>query len=284
MTQYVDIPDKLPDQKYLVAGGCSFTTNSNSPSWPESVCSKMNMVGVNTGTSAIGNNIIFLNVLYVLQRMLKQGIEKKDIVVVVMWSHADRLDYYRQDHRENILPDNKLFKKVMPVSKFVESSDGHWVPFSPSNIGWISQNLKDGGADMVPESTKEFVRLGEIMMDEFYRTDVSRVISTMKNILALQEFLKNNGIKYLFAKYIEDAFIKDSWDHPEASYLVDLIDWDMFIPDGEFEWCYDNTDLPFKEQILFGRKRDRNMPSHPTPEQHDIYAEQVIVPRLKTIL
>lgn len=282
MTQYLSIPDKLPDQKYLVAGGCSFTTNVNSLSWPESVCSRMNMVGLNTGITSIGNNTILLNVLYVLQRMLKQGIEKEDIVVVVMWSHADRLSYYRQDHRGDVLPfaEHEIFKKSMPSSKFVESSDGHWISFSPSNIGWISQNLNSG----LPEYSKEYVRLGEIMMNEFYLTDVSRVIDTMKNILTLQEFLKNNGIKYLFAKYIDDAFIKDSWGHPDASYLVDLIDWDMFIPDGEFEWCYDNTDLPFKEQLLFDRKRDRNMPSHPTPEQHDIYAEQVIVPKLKTII
>ena len=25
--QYIEIPDKLPEQKYLVSGGCSFTTS-----------------------------------------------------------------------------------------------------------------------------------------------------------------------------------------------------------------------------------------------------------------
>lgn len=279
--QYVKIPEKSPDQKYLVAGGCSFTSNMLSESWPESVCSKMNMVGLNTGIPAIGNNMILMNVLHVLQRMLKQGIDSKDIVVGVMWSHADRVEYYREDHREDILPQGKA---VPSVVKFVEGSNGHWVPFSPTNIGWIAQNLDDPNSDLYPEYTREYVKLGETMMREFYLSDVSRVINTMKSILTLQEFLKNNHIKYFFAKYIDDAFIKDSWDHPEASWLVDLIDWDMFIPEGEFEWCYDNTDLSFKEELAFGRERDRNFPCHPTPEQHDIYAEQVIVPRLKTII
>jgi len=279
--QYVKIPNKSPEQKYLVAGGCSFTSNMLNVSWPESVCSKMNMVGMNTGIPAIGNNLILMNVLHVLQRMIESGIGADEIVVGVMWSHADRAEYYREDHRDDILPQGKA---VPSVVKFVEGSDGHWVPFSPTNVGWISQNLDDPNSNLYPEYTRRYVDLGRIMLEEFFLTDVSRVVNTMKSILTLQEFLKRNNIKYFFAKYIDDAFVKSSWEHPEVNWLVKLIDWDSFIPSGEFEWCFDNTDLPFKEQLAFGRERDRNSPSHPTPEQHDIYAEQVIVPRLKTIL
>jgi hypothetical protein len=130
------------------------------------------------------------------------------------------------------------------------------------------------------------------MYEEFFFSDTTRVINTLRSVLTLQEFLKNHNIKYFFTRYVEGAFIEKCWTDPEVSWLVDLIDWDMFIGGGEFEWCFDNTDLDFQKEVLFSKvERPRNTGgrhagyfSHPTTQQHAIYAEQVIVPRLKNIL
>lgn len=288
--KYINIPDKLPEQKYFVSGGCSFTTSMVYDSWPEATCELMSFVNLNTAFSGIGNNLILMNVLNTVQRLIKHDVPSEDIVVGVMWSGADRTEFYRNQWQEDIQPMKK--QGFMTPIRFIEESDGYWVPLTPVAVGFINEMA----GRFFPSYTKRYAELGQIMYDEFFFSDTTRVINTLRSVLTLQEFLKNHKIKYFFTRYVKNAFIEKCWDDPEVSWLVDLIDWDMFIEGGEFEWCFDNTDLPFQKEVRFSHEgdmtidarnvhgRDPNIVAHPTTLQHAIYAEQVIVPRLKTIL
>jgi len=284
--RYINIPPKLPEQKYFVAGGCSFTSSISYDSWPEKTCELMNFINLNCGFPAIGNNLIMMTVLNTLQRLIHEGVPSEDIVVGVMWSGADRTEWYRNSSQEKILPMKS--RGFMTPIRFIEGSDGYWVPMSAAGAGFIQQKA----GTFFPSYTKKYGDLGQIMYEEFFFSDASHAVNTLKSVLTLQEFLKNHKIKYFFTRYVKNAFVEECWDDPEVSWLVDLIDWDMFIEGGEFEWCFDNTDLDFLNEPLFGQdqERPRNVRpgggalSHPTTKQHDIYAEQVIVPRLKTIL
>ena len=44
------------------------------------------------------------------------------------------------------------------------------------------------------------------MYEEFFFSDTTRVINTLRSVLTLQEFLKNHNIKYFFTKYVESVY------------------------------------------------------------------------------
>ena len=78
-----------------------------------------------------------MSVLNTLQRLMSHGVPSEDIVVGVMWSGADRTEYYRNKWQEDILP-MKSRGFMTPVS-FIEESDGYWVPLNPAGVGFIQQ-------------------------------------------------------------------------------------------------------------------------------------------------
>tara|TARA_B100000073_G_scaffold241606_1_gene202617 strand:- start:747 stop:1637 length:891 start_codon:yes stop_codon:yes gene_type:complete len=284
----LEIPEKREDQKYLVVGGCSFTCQDGN-SWPEATSRTLDMVCINTAHVGVGNSTIFSSTMRYLQQMLESGIPADDIIVGVMWSHADRFEYMRESHRESI----QRKRKPVAMIKKVDVSDSDWVQWTPAVLGWVKLSAEEQKSSSAlqgmppitfPEKQKtEWVQYGEMMLNEFYKTDPSRAINSLNYVLNMQNFLKANNIKYVFARFTENCLLPDTYHHPEVVWQTKLIDWDKFLSGGCYEWCFDNTDLPFKEASL-GWDRDRNSPQHPTSKQHKIYAEEMVVPYLKNIL
>lgn len=283
----LEIPDKREDQKYLLVGGCSFTCQDDD-SWPEATSRLLDMVCINTAHVGAGNSTIFSSTMRYLQQMLEAGVSSDDIVVGVMWSHADRLEYMRESNREPIQ------RKRTPAAmiKKVDTSDCDWVQWSPSLLGWVKLDAEEQknvagirrpSINWSEKQKTEWVHYGEVMLEEFYKTDPSRAINSLNYVLNMQNFLKANNIKYVFARFTENCLLPDTYHHPEIVWQTKLIDWDKFLSGGCYEWCFDNTDLPFKETAL-GWDRDRSSAQHPTSVQHKIYAEEMVVPYLKNIL
>tara|TARA_Y100000994_G_scaffold225140_1_gene207294 strand:- start:2113 stop:2949 length:837 start_codon:yes stop_codon:yes gene_type:complete len=256
-----ELEEYQDSKNYLLVGGCSFTdTMVCDKSWANYTAEGLDIGLINTAMSGTGNESIFNTVLNHLHRMIEMGYPTDSIIVGVMWTDSSRLDLWRNE-------DSFYGRSI------VKKEDGHkhgkWVTWAGG--------YKHGGP--MNKRNKDFIRIGDILYADIYTEPFLYMRNTLKNILLLQEFLKRNNIKYFFDKYTYRALglTHPDWRHPEIRTLLELIDFDKFISDGEYEWCFNNTDLPFLEE-KDGQERNIYTAMHPTSEQHKLYAEKVVIP------
>ena len=81
---------------HLVTSGCSFSDNSKHPDdvvhgrWPHFVAKRIDAKLYNRGEGSCGNDWISKSVIYETQKLLDNGINPQNILVMVMWSGIDR--------------------------------------------------------------------------------------------------------------------------------------------------------------------------------------------------
>jgi hypothetical protein len=233
--------------KILLTGGCSFT--SPPWSWPSHVAKNINYRLINEGQGGSGNGLIKKKILYRLTELLKT-VDKKDILVGVMWSGFTRHEIFTQ---YPIDPKN-VSKPESDIIKYIDdkNSSGKWVII---NQGW-----------------------GDTYAKNFYlHFDLlAGVIQTLENILALQNFLDFHKINYFMTTFTSETLPQDLINHPEAKWLHNQINFDKFLPVlGEYEWCAGVTTT---EQLT------TEWPmrwKHPTMLEHQDFSDNVIIPYLK---
>lgn len=229
--------------KVLITAGCSFSdTRFGSVTWPTHLNSKLNYIHYSLGKSSFGNGIISRTALfYILELMKIHGPE--NLLVGIMWSGPDRYDFYKADAGHL----NPSIDGLIENPTTFNNSEKRWVIL---NHGWENKYAK-----------------------HYYGTfydDTAHRIYTYEHILRMQWFLKLHNIKYFMATYTENVLNSDLLN-PDIRYLHQEIDFDNFVPaKGEYEWCLANTDIPFKEND-----------NHPSPEQHKMFTDQVIIPHLQ---
>lgn len=236
--------------KKLIVGGCSFTFEPWN--WPTYVSREMGWGLKNTGMGSIGNGLISKKLIYEIEQHLKV-MNPEDIIVGVMWSGIDRNEFYINKIEPNF-PYNGWVENPTRVAK-----EHNWLI---TNVHWRFKKSK--------------------MWYEHFHTDNGSMIKTIENVLRLQWYLNQKGIKYFMTSYM-DIFQKSGngkriVEHNDVNYLYDLIDQTKFLDvAGCYEWMLEN----YKE-LGFPQNKPEVWGTHPTKEGHLEFSKKVIIPYIKT--
>ena len=260
-------------KKILLTSGCSFTEGNHN--WPTFTNDILDLELINVGMGCQGNGLISKKVLHKIKQ-LTQRVEPKDILVGIMWSDASRMEWYTEDKNLIMNPVDFQNQHQKNPDNFVQNGPGGWVY---TNIGWT-----DSPTDIAKWAT------------DFYSGRFCNIpamqIRTYEIILNTQNFLDKVGIDYFMTTFTGKVFLPEDDLNPDIKWIKDCIDWTKFLPvDGCLEWCYHNTDLPYKGE---GEKPERCPGEqyntgdwapyggeHPSIEQAKMFSQNVIVPFLK---
>lgn len=230
---------------HLVSAGCSFAADPQG--WQQQIHQRLGISirHYSLGLSSQGNGLISRRLIHQCQELLDQGSPAKNIFVTVMWSGADRHDYYTR--ADPGFTGNMHGWSRNPV-RFVSGGEGSWIMFNPQ---WQMKNC----ATWYQE----------------YHDDVGAVISTLEHILRTQWYLKTSGIQYIMSTYM--ATVLPDWcrTHPDTRHLWNMLDHNSFVPvSGMWEWCKEHTNIEFRPGDY-----------HPTPDHHTAFVEQIMWPFVK---
>jgi len=228
----------------LITAGCSFAETP--VCWPYGLHQRMgaSIRHNNHGMSSQGNGLISRRVIWQCTQTL-QNVPAKEIFVAVMWSGADRHDFYYRDHPGFT---GNMHGWVSNPTQFVDHGEGSWVLLNPQ---WEMDRCRDW-------YTK-------------FHDDVGAVIYTLEHVLRTQWFLQQHGIKYVMSTYMSTVIPDWCQDHPDTGHLWQMLDRDKFLPiAGQYEWCRDCTDIDFRPGDY-----------HPVPQHHEKFVDEVMWPFVK---
>jgi hypothetical protein len=211
----------------LISGGDSFVFGDNlddvcielkkdkasQKTWPSLLSKKYDYEYVCSAISGNSNMGISRNVMNCVEKY-----KKENLFVVVSWTFINRFEY-----RFSIDP----FK-----NGFETNGSKRWYNFNSIDLYSKDKNH----TQYVKKDILKF-------LEEFYRyvghDDVYEYYSTLKEIVFLQNYLKENKIKFLFTTSYN--FFRKSVDDESVNTLFNNIDWDnwYFFPplQGFYEWA-----------------------------------------------
>tara|TARA_B100000029_G_scaffold135788_1_gene130284 strand:- start:27568 stop:28599 length:1032 start_codon:yes stop_codon:yes gene_type:complete len=290
--------------KHIVCCGCSFTRdhyryningtdldylkdNKKIWKWPHFLKENLNDSKIyNLGSPTNDNSVVRKSIIYKVDKLLKEGISPKDIIVLVQWSSWQRNSFYISRDRA------RLSKSLLYKFKGVHGEYSHISDFinGKSQIGQYGYYLLTGGfaIDHVPYPIKKLINT---YVDEFFSEEESQ-IRFFENIIFLQSYLKSHDIKNLsfnlqnnFSNYYVkqgfpgllndeevpynsiyiDKFIPKTidddtdlnYDNPYIQHLFDMIDFDKFwflknedtLYGGLMEWAVKNYDIETDKNV-----------------------------------
>lgn len=243
--------------KILVSTGCSFTAEYNK--WNQFTAEGLNIPYVNYAKGSAGNAHISRSLVYGVYKAL-ETYDPSEILVGIMWSGKDRYDNYYAD-----ISAPKFKEKL--IYNFVEDDlNGGYVRIMHHTPDWYST---------------PFFRL--------YYDEVGACIHTFDQILKAQWLLESHNIQYFMTCYDLNVLPEEELtDHPSLKHLKAMINWDKFLPVNNcFDWCVKSGIpgyFPDEPSRLAGEDNPNKIlqvaATHPTPQQQQGFAEQVILPFL----
>jgi hypothetical protein len=195
--------------------------------WPKHLSSLNKYKLSNKGLGGVGN-------YYIANAVYDTVVNSDDTSVIVMWSGIDRVD------------------------KVVSKEEFHYFDRYEVRNGWLHS-----GGKILFDSNKSKDRYWHNYY-KTYHTEEDSYLQTLHHMIAVQEFLSNRKIPYLFLTY-KDIFTDRYRKYKRAKNLENQINWDRFhFPDGkfggEYEWVKDNN-LTWAEDGM-----------HPSSESHRKFA------------
>tara|TARA_Y100000356_G_scaffold84052_2_gene69933 strand:+ start:11656 stop:12459 length:804 start_codon:yes stop_codon:yes gene_type:complete len=260
---------------YIISG-CSYTDMPDS--WARQFLNNLDgdyMNHIMCGQIGAGNNLISQAVLVNLldyKKSFKWNVKNiSDIKVIVMWSHPHRIDYlYESESIDN----NKFWSRLFKFKKGVRL------------------NRENGGKDYLMTGNNGVLDMGSLKSDNMlyshphinYWTSFFKYIhndkyvwnETLKNIIYLQNILKQKNVKYLFLTYTN--FMKDFFGKFKfCEHQENLLDLNNFLfTDKSFgglrEWVMNNTN-----------KWDDGYGNHPHKDSHKEFIDNFFKPHLKEL-
>ena len=99
--------------KKIIVSGCSFTFEDWN--WPKYLIKHLNVPTrdlINVGMASQGNGLISKKLIYAVNKEL-ENTDSKDMLVGVMWSGIDRVDFHSENNysSENNIQNNSMIKK-----------------------------------------------------------------------------------------------------------------------------------------------------------------------------
>lgn len=231
--------------KILISSGDSFTDTSWDRTWPIYLAKHFpNAERKELGLSSSGNGLISRKTIYAVSEALKTY-QPNEILVGIMWSKIDRHEFYTHHQLNYKITDDWI------------QNPTHFIP--GTNKSW---NLIHGGWKN---------ELSKLYFTTFH-DGIGSLIYTYEHILRTQWFLKMNNVPYFMSSTTQEFFHNGITQLTDVKHLYDLIDQSQFLPvQGEQEWARDHSGLEFRDWD----------PWHPSPEQHKLFVEKVVVPFLQ---
>ena len=249
-------------EKYIITSGCSYSDVSMN-AWPKFIDELFDDVVVkNYGSCARGNDYISRTIISSVQKLLDDGIEPSNILVLGCWSGLQRRDilinkesteqHFSLSHHNK--DENDLgFTKDLPI--------GEWENF---NEEWWKLISEEQG-----------------------------IIMSLENILRTEWFLRDKKINYKFFSFVNifvDSHYFEEWNpkyntesntkiiekYPNTKYLWDMIDWDKWWfwknYGGVGNWILENVKGGYDKDELGGMLGH----NHPTEKGHKDFAEKIV--------
>lgn len=234
---------------HFISSGCSFTYDDFT--WPFHFSEILGYKHYPMGIGSNGNEHIARRAIWQVQNLLKDGVDPKQITVGVMWSAANRAQFYIE---------NEFVLDRLAKPKWSDNSHRSWP--EEDNIGkWILIN-----AGFPNQFANSFYK--------YYTNSTLDSIRTYENILRLQNYLKLHNIRYFFTNMSHSTFDEDGVRTIQTDYLKEMVDWSRFIPiTGCLEWAREHMpdDFPVPGD------------DHPSGLQHRTFVERVVIPFYNTL-
>lgn len=190
--------------KHLVTSGCSFSQNDCSAEarrWPYFLSDLLGTTLYNRGHGGAGNTWISKSAIYQTQKLLDDGIDAKEILVVVMWSGIDRKDLFIdyggaiQEYREMANEQPKGWNEAGYIVNFLDYEPNCYSPKSTAfGDGYLMGAVGPKGGPVVSKFKKDLSR--------FYSRQ-SLAIESYENFLRLQWFCDSKGIALVNQTYMD---------------------------------------------------------------------------------
>ena len=278
--------------KFFIATGCSYTQALAEDTWPVQVHRNLSLSNEQVrlgGIGAGGNYIISTRTISYVTEALKKH-KPEDILVGIMWSGCNRKEVYLhkfpgEDQCHTFCWDNDISRINDTNYNKILLKQRSEMMLWPTTIGNPYFNYYAINGEWTDPLTNSYM--------ENFADPIGAVIETCEHILRTQWFLEKHKIKYFMTEYDNDVFAylrrkNDSrinfWDnnpkvieHPDVAYLYKQIDKTYWLPIQHLaDWVRKNCkDLPYRVPVP-PMKKD----PHPGTEQHQRFAEQVILPFL----
>jgi len=241
--------------KYLITSGCSFSHpwrhHGAQLGWINFLEMKLHekypeLVALHVGHNGHGQEMIQKKVTLTVTELLEQGVNPCDIIAVVMWSGTFRKSWYiTNDYIINKITSDMIDYKggmdplfldlknsVGDNPRYFTTMDGDKFPYNP-NGGWYTTV---NGSD----SKMAFVQ-HHYMMDGWNAAGVGKVHISLENMIFLQNFCKNRGVKLINQFFMDNVYsdIEENKNHQIINYLYKQFDFENTITDGMFETLHE---------------------------------------------
>ncbi len=286
---------------HLITGGCSFSTGDDTNGWTGHLTQFLRQLNPNLTTSHCGKNsagqeYIQKRIVSRLCELIDQGIDPKEMLVVVMWSGTSRKSWFIDNPTmmERMVNGWPNFNGGMTDQflNLTNNSIDDPGTFTTSNGSEFRYN-RNGGWYLTVNGSDcqlEFVQQHYLLDKEV--NGVGKTHSSLENIIFLQNFCKLYSIKIVnqfFMKHVY-ADIHRHKDHEIMKYLYNQLDQTTLIKQGMFEYLHRALDVEEDDAVLLThdeRKYRQNKYNlnyfaqdgfHPADQGNKVWCDDVLIP------
>jgi hypothetical protein len=292
---------------HLITGGCSFSTGDDTNGWTGHLTQFLRQQNPNLTTSHCGKNsagqeYIQKRITSKLCELMEQGVDPKEMLVVVMWSGTSRKTWFIDnptiiERMVNGWPDFHGGMTDQFLNLTDNSIDDPGV-FTTNNGSEFKYN-RNGGWYLTVNGSDcqlEFVQQHYLLDREV--NGVGKTHSSLENIIFLQNFCKLYNIKLVnqfFMKHVY-ADIHRHKDHEIMKYLYNQLDQTTIIKQGMFEYLHRALDIEEDDAVLLThdeRKYRQNKYNlnyfaqdgfHPADQGNRVWCDDVLIPFINEYL
>lgn len=254
--------------KHLITSGCSLSDNVDMR-WPHFLAAQLGVRLYNFGYGSSGNDHIVNSSIFQANKLLAEGIDPKDIGIIVMWSGMEREGHFISRGETTNFTElfNPGFVNPANFTTFEEVGPGRFVPkwadYSQLQSGWLL------GSPHCSWQNDEITKLKQLHLENFY-TFEHCVFKSLNYFLQLQWFCESKGI------YLRNLCYKEILGNPfqfkTCTHLYNMLDMSKWIfwqfNLGLWEYTRDHQ-LPFYDDQF-----------HPLPESHAHFVRNYLIGKL----
>lgn len=293
--------------RHLITGGCSFSTGDDDNGWVGSLTHLLrernaSLTTNHCGRNSSGQELIQKRVMSAILSAIESGIDKNEILVVVMWSGTSRKSWFVDnpliiERMVNDWPDfnGGMTNQFLNLTNDSINDEGSFYTKNGSEFKYNRQGgwyLTVNGSD----SKLEFVQQHYLLDKEV--NGVGKTHSSLENIIMLQNFCKLHNIKLVnqfFMKHVYEDIIKHK-DHEIVSYLYKQFDHTNTITRGMFEYVHKFIGIEEDHAMMLSHEERKNIQNkynleyfaqdgfHPGQLGYEIWCKDILFPLVKKLL
>jgi len=258
--------------KYLVASGCSFSSNEVK-NWPHYLSQSLKLEKLSWGNRGAGNRWISDSAIYQANLLLIAGVPPSEILLVVMWSQIDRKSLFCDlafEHKD------LMVQGKTPIN-FIRATANQTGYFDPEG-GFLEGSAHNtfGNPNLLKykNASDKFFPLESLAIDS-YECFLKLQWFCASKCITLINLTLNDLMHYPNAEFLKpittEPLTKDIY--PNVAHLYSMLDFDQWIfykeTGGMFEYVRESG-LDFQPDG-----------HHPSSGSHWIYVNNFLVPELE---